>query len=58
MFRITRGHQVQHIHLPLPIIRAPLDAEDDAPAEGVAPAPGDSPAPAAPNQAAQESADG
>lgn len=28
MFRITRGHQVQHIHFPVPIIRD-LDALDE-----------------------------
>lgn len=28
MFRITRGHHVQHVHLPMPVIRD-LDALDD-----------------------------
>jgi hypothetical protein len=28
MFRITRGHHVQHVHFPLPVIRD-LDALDD-----------------------------
>lgn len=28
MFRITRGHHVQHIHFPLPVVRG-LDALDD-----------------------------
>lgn len=28
MFRITRGHHVQHIHFPLPVIRD-LDAFDE-----------------------------
>lgn len=29
MFRITRGHHVQHVHFPLPVIRD-LDAEEEA----------------------------
>ena len=30
MFRITRGHHVQHVHFPLPVIRD-LDALHDEP---------------------------
>lgn len=30
MFRITRGHSVQHIHFPLPVYGRDLDAEDEA----------------------------
>ncbi|HYR07406.1 MAG TPA: hypothetical protein VEQ60_06550 [Longimicrobium sp.] len=30
MFRITRGHHVQHIHFPLPVIRDLDEAEDAA----------------------------
>ena len=33
MFRITRGHHVQHIHFPLPVIRD-LDALHDEPMPG------------------------
>ena len=29
MFRITRGHHVQHIHFPLPVIRDLDDLEND-----------------------------
>jgi hypothetical protein len=41
MFRITRGHTVQHIHFPLPVYGRDLDAaEDEAEpsAESVVPA--------------------
>lgn len=60
MFRITRGHQVQHIQFPLPIIRGPLDPDDDdeRSAEREPPAARDSAAPAAAEEAAPESADG
>lgn len=50
MYRITRGHHVQHIHFPLPIIRD-LDALDDESAREHAPAPD-----AAPSAATQEAA--
>jgi hypothetical protein len=30
MFRITRGHHVQHIHFPLPVIRDLDEADDGA----------------------------
>ncbi len=33
MFRIARGHHVQHVHFPLPVIRG-LDALDDEPMPG------------------------
>ncbi|WP_420127026.1 hypothetical protein [Longimicrobium sp.] len=36
MFRITRGHHVQHVHFPLPIIRD-LDALDEEPPRKDAP---------------------
>ena len=37
MFRITRGHHLQHIHFPLPVIRD-LDAlHDEAMPEDVSP---------------------
>lgn len=37
MFRITRGHHVQHIHFPLPVIRD-LDAlHDEAMPENASP---------------------
>jgi hypothetical protein len=37
MFRITRGHHVQHIHFPLPVIRD-LDAlHDEAMPEAASP---------------------
>jgi hypothetical protein len=58
MFRITRGHQVQHIHFPLPVIRGVLDPEDDTPADRDAPTAKDSAAPAAAEEAPRESADG
>jgi hypothetical protein len=38
MFHITRGHHVQHIHFPLPVIRD-LDALEDATAREEGPSP-------------------
>jgi hypothetical protein len=37
MFRITRGHHVQHIHFPLPVIRDLDEAEDAVAREEASP---------------------
>ena len=37
MFRITRGHHVQHIHFPVPVIRDLDEAEDSAAREDASP---------------------
>ena len=59
MFRITRGMHVQHIHFPLPVIRAPLDPDDiDVPADREAPTAEDAAPAAAANEAGLERADG
>jgi hypothetical protein len=34
MFRITRGHHVQHIHFPLPVIRDLDDLNEEPAREG------------------------
>ena len=38
MFRITRGHHVQHIQFPYPVIRDLDDLEEEASREDAAPA--------------------
>jgi hypothetical protein len=59
MFRITRGMHVQHIHFPLPVIRAPLDPDDiDVSAGREAPVAEDAAPPAVAEQATPERADG
>jgi hypothetical protein len=47
MFRITRGHHVQHIHFPLPVIRDLDDLESD-----------ETPADTSPEAAAPSAAEG
>lgn len=44
MYRITRGHHVQHIHFPLPVLR---DLDGDGDDENPADAPPGTAAPAA-----------
>lgn len=52
MFRITRGHHVQHIHFPLPVIRD-LDGAEEERDDSDPPA---SPPPVAEQQGADASA--
>ena len=57
MFRITRGHHVQHIHFPLPVIRGTLNPDDDtAPEEPGELEPAEKPVTQSSGEAEQQSA--